>query len=466
MKLTLIYPCMGRRPGKSYVRSWQMEPLPAAQIAGLTPRGIGISFWDDRMEEIPYDEPTDLAAITVETYTAKRAYQIATEYRRRGVPVVMGGFHPTLVPEEVVDYAESVVVGEAEGSWPQLLADFQKGAMKRVYKAESRPDISQTMPDRSIFGRKRYLPFKLVEAGRGCTQRCEFCAIQTGFGATQTMRSPKVIAEEIAELSKKGKDLYFFVDDNIIAHLDKAKELFEALIPLRIRWVSQATINMTHDRELLSLMKRSGCLGVLIGFESLDEGNLKTMKKGFNTARGGAAEAVKRLHEHGLLLYATFVFGYDNDTIESFQRTVQFAIDHKIFMMAFNHCTPFPGTALYDRLKEEGRLLYDKWWLDDRYKYGQVPYRTKLPPEVIQRECVRARKAFYGPGSILKRLCSTNTPDFEMLRNYLFINGLLRREATQREDYPLGDLGFKGELLKTSLPKPREPLRLAWARGA
>jgi len=447
MKLTLIYPCMGRRPGRSYVRSWQMEPLPAAQLASLTPSDVEVTFFDDRMERIDYEAATDLVAITCETYTAKRAYQIASEYRRRGVPVVMGGFHPTLVPDEVEEYAEAVVVGEAEDVWPEVIADFKAGAMQRRYKARTRPDIANIMPDRRIFGGKRYLPFALIEAGRGCPQHCEFCAIQTCFGATQTMRSPEAIVEEIKRLKDKTR-LFFFVDDNIISHLDKAKELFAALIPLGIRWVSQATINMTYDHELLALMKRSGCLGVLIGFESLDEGNLASMNKGFNAARGGPAEAVRRLHEHNLLLYATFVFGYENDTLASFDRTVQFGIDNNIFMMAFNHCTPFPGTPLYERLAREGRLLYDKWWLDERYHYGQVPYRTALPPEVIQRACVRARKSFYGPLSIMRRLCRTNTPDLEMLRNYLFINLLLRREAAQREDYPLGDLGYVGELVK------------------
>jgi radical SAM superfamily enzyme YgiQ (UPF0313 family) len=279
------------------------------------------------------------------------------------------------------------------------------------------------------------------------------------------MRSPEVIVEEIMQLKRK-RSLFFFVDDNIVAHLDPAKELFRALIPLNIRWVSQASINMTYDRDLLELMKRSGCLGVLVGFESLNDDNLRSMNKGFNTARGGAAEAVKRLHEHDLLLYATFVFGYDGDTLESFRNTVQFGIDNKIFMMAFNHCTPFPGTPLYERLEQEGRLLYDKWWLDDRYRYGQVPYKTAVPPEVIQAECVKARKHFYGPRSILRRLCRTNTPSLEMLRNYLFINLLLRKEASQREHYPLGDLGFQGELLETRLPMPSEPVRPALAQEA
>ena len=448
MKVTLIYPCMGRRPGKRYVRSWQMEPLPCAHLAGLTPPGIEVAFYDDRMEPIPYDEPTDLVAMTVETYTARRSYQIATEFRRRGIPVVMGGFHPSLVTDEVLEYAEAVVVGEAEEVWPQLLADFQRGEMKRIYRAKERPDISDTMPDRTILAGKDYLPFALIEAGRGCPFGCEFCSIMTCFNQTQTRRSIDTIIKEVEGLTAKTK-LFFFVDDNLIANLDWSKELFARLRPLGIRWVAQATINMTYDDEMLRLMKESGCIGVLVGFESLNEENLLKMNKGFNTKRGGPEAAVKKLHEHGIVLYATFVFGYEEDTLDSFKQTIDFCVSNKIFMVAFNHCTPFPGTPLYARLEEEGKLLYDKWWLDDRYRYGQVPYKTSLDSETIQWECVRARKKFYGPLSVLYRMGNrANIPDFFMLRNYLFINGLLRIEASQRENYPIGDLGFEGELLK------------------
>ncbi len=447
MRVTIIYPCMGRRVGKRYVRSWQMEPLPAAHLAGMTPDWVDLRFYDDRMEPIPYDEETDLVALTVETYTAKRAYQIATEYRRRGVPVVMGGFHATLVTDEVLRYAESVVVGEAEETWPKLLQDFRDGRLQRVYRAEKRPDITHTMPDRRIFAGKDYLPFALIEAGRGCPLKCEFCSIQTCFHATQTQRGIDTIIEEVTELKEKT-NLFFFVDDNIVAHLEWSRELFRRLKPLGIRWVAQATINMTYDDELLALMKESGCIGVLIGFESLDADNLARMNKTFNTRRGGPEEAVRKLHEHGIVLYATFVFGYENDTLESFRQTIDFCVRNRIFMVAFNHCTPFPGTALYERLEEEGRLLYDRWWLDERYKYGQVPYRTSLPSHTIQWECVAARKRFYGPRSVFYRMTNrANVPDLFMLRNYLFINGLLRVEASQRENYPLGDMGFKGELL-------------------
>src|SRR4051794_14435378 len=189
MRLTLIHPCIGRRAGdRSYIRTWQMEPLPPALIAGITPPDVEVRFYDDRMEDIPFDEPTDLVAISIETYTAKRAYQIASDYRRRGVPVVMGGFHASLCPDEAADYAESVVIGEAEELWPQVLDDARHGTLKKFYRSSSRPRLSGLRPKRSIFAGKRYLPIGLVEAGRGCHFKCDFCAVQTVFSQTQSRR--------------------------------------------------------------------------------------------------------------------------------------------------------------------------------------------------------------------------------------------------------------------------------------
>jgi radical SAM superfamily enzyme YgiQ (UPF0313 family) len=448
IRLTIIHPCIGRKPGMDYIRSWQMEPLPAAYLAALAAPYADISFHDDRMEAIPYDEPADLVAVSVETYTAKRAYQIATEYRKRGVPVVMGGFHATLIPEEVMEYAEAIVVGEGEQLFPRLLEDFRAGRMRRVYRAEGRSEIGSIRPDRSIFAGKRYLKIGLVEAARGCHFKCDFCAITTYFGATQSRRPIDNVIAEIRSI-KDGRKLFFFVDDNIVSHPKWAKEFYRALIPLKIRWVSQATLTMAQDEELMGLMKRSGCQGVLIGFETLDPANLKAMNKRFNDVKGGFPAVISQLNRHGLRLYATFIFGYDADTPESFARTVAFCKDQNIFMVAFNHITPFPGTQLYKRLEKEGRLLYDKWWLDDRYQYGQVPFKTVLPPELIQDECVKARKSFYSLGSILKRLRNrANTGSLFMLRSYFFINFLLGKEASQRENYPLGDASWRGTILK------------------
>jgi radical SAM superfamily enzyme YgiQ (UPF0313 family) len=447
MRLTLVHPCIGRRVGEKYIRTWQMEPLAPAVLAGLTPRDVDVRFHDDRMEEIPYDEPTDLVAISVETYTARRAYEIATEYRKRGVPVVMGGFHATLVPDEVAEYADSVVVGEAEGIWPKLVEDFRAGRLQPVYRAAKRPSLAGAIADRSIFIGKRYLPLGLVEAGRGCHFACEFCAIQTYFSSTQTRRPPEEVVEEVKRMKKP---LYFFVDDNITSNLDQAKELYRQLIPLKIRWVSQASINVAHDEELLKLLKASGCQGLLIGFESLNPDNLKKMHKSFNTMKGGYEVALENLRRHGMRLYVTFILGYDGDSYESLHEVVQFAERHRFYIVAFNHLTPFPGTPLYDRLQSEGRLLFDKWWLDPGYRYGMVPYTpVGMTADQVKEGCISARKEFYRLGSILRRSTDrVNAGSLYMGAKFFMINYLIRREVTERRDYPLGDEAFRGPLMK------------------
>ncbi len=448
MRLTLVHPAIGRRQGQRYIRTWQMEPLPPALIAGLTPRDVEVRFYDDRMEAIPFDEPTDLVAMSVETYTAKRAYQIATEYRRRGVPVVMGGFHASLCPEEVSRYAETVVVGEAEALWPQVIDDYRHGTPRETYRQQGRAPLAGVRPDRRIFRGKRYLPIGLVEAGRGCHFRCEFCAVQTVFGATQTRRPIDEILAEVAAL-RREKRLLFFVDDNITSNLAEAKDFFRALAALDVRWVSQASINAAHDEEFLELIARSGCMGVLIGFESLDDANLRAMHKRFNTAHGGFEPALDNLRRHAIRLYGTFIFGYDGDTPESFGRTVEFARRHAFYITAFNHLTPFPGTPLYRRLAEEGRLLHEAWWLDDAYSYNQVPFAPRcMSAREVERGCVAARRAFYSWPSILGRARDpVNRADPFMFRNFFLINQLHRADVSGRNHFPLGQEGWQGPLL-------------------
>ena len=449
MKLTLIHPAIGRRAGQKYIRTWQMEPLPPALIAALTPSDVEVRFYDDRMEQIPFDEPTDLVAISVETYTAKRAYQIASEFRRRAVPVVMGGFHATLCPDEVALYAESVVVGEAETLWPEVVDDYRHGTPQKFYRQSGRPDLKGSRPDRRIFRGKQYLPVGLVEAGRGCHFRCEFCAVQKVFGATQTRRPMDDILDEVATL-KNRKGLIFFVDDNITSNLAEAKAFFRALIPLRVRWVSQASINAAHDEEFLELLERSGCQGILIGFESLNAANLAAMNKRFNLMGGGYAKALENLRRFRIRLYATFIFGYDSDTASCFDDTVAFAMRHNFYITAFNHLTPFPGTELYKRLEAEGRLLFPAWWLDDRYSYNMVPFRpAKMAPEDVERGCVDARRRFYSWSSILRRsVDSVNRSNLFMFRNYFLINALHRADVDGRNHYPLGAEGWQGPLLR------------------
>jgi radical SAM superfamily enzyme YgiQ (UPF0313 family) len=426
-----------------------MEPLPAAAIAGLTPKDIEIRFHDDRMELIPYDEPTDAVAISVETYTAKRAYQIASEYRRRGVPVLFGGFHPTLVPHEAERFAEAIVVGEAENLWHELIDDLRHGTLRKRYQSSEPPALELSKTDRSIYADKRYLPLSLVETGRGCRFPCEFCAIQSFFKRTYRNRPVDAVMDELITLTPRNK-LIFFVDDNFAGNRASSKTLLSEMRRLKLRWVTQMSIDAAHDEELLTLLARSGCKGVLIGFESLNENNLATMGKRFNSMRGGYGVALENLRRHGISVYGTFVFGYDEDHLDSFAEAVAFALDQQLYIAAFNHLTPFPGTPLYSRLQNEGRLRFDAWWLDPAYRYNDLPFTpAKLTPQQVSEGCIAARRRFYRWSSLLRRgFSASNRSDAFMFRNFFPINLIHRSEVNQRNGYPLGDEHWQGQLLE------------------
>jgi radical SAM superfamily enzyme YgiQ (UPF0313 family) len=361
----------------------------------------------------------------------------------------MGGFHPSLAPDETERFAEAVVVGEAEGIWPQVVDDLRHGALQKRYQADRQPALNQIRLDRSIYADKRYLPLGLVETGRGCRFPCEFCAIQSFFQRTHRRRPVDAVIAELKSLQRRSR-LFFFVDDNFAGDIPACKELLGAMQGLKIRWVTQMSINAAHDEELLALLTRSGCVGVLIGFESLDERNLKAMGKGFNSMRGGYRVALDNLRRHHIRVYGTFIFGYDQDTEESFNQAVDFALEQRLYIAAFNHITPFPGTPLYTRLQREGRLLYDDWWLDPAYRYNDLPFRpAQLAPEQVTQGCVAARRRFYRWPNILKRgFAPPNRSDPFMLRNFFPINWMHRNEVSQRNGYPLGDEAWQGELLE------------------
>ena len=448
MKLTFIHPAIGHRRGENYIRTWQMEPLPIATLLGLTPKDVDAEFYDDRMESIPFDAPTDAVVIPVETYTANRAYQIASEFRQRGVPVIMGGFHPTLMPDEAARYAEAIVTGEAESVWANVLDDLRHGTLRSRYQGE-RSELSAIKVDRRLFTGKRYLPIGLVETGRGCRFPCEFCAIQSFFSRSYRARPVDDVISELRIL-KNEKRIFFFVDDNFAGDIATGKPLLGELAKLNIRWITQMSINAAHDEEFLALLAKAGCKGVLIGFESLNTDNLKQMNKRFNTMKGGYGVALANLHKHGIRVYGTFVFGYEHDTADSFEEAVDFAIEQKMYIAAFNHLTPFPGTPLYTRLQQENRLRFESWWLDARYRYNELPFMPKnLTPEQVTQGCVKSRRRFYGWPSILKR-SNGNWGDFFMYRNYFPINAMHRNEIASRNGYPLGDEAWRGKLLEVA----------------
>jgi radical SAM superfamily enzyme YgiQ (UPF0313 family) len=438
LKITFIKPNMCSREDQNYVPSDRMEPLTVAILAGLTPPDVELKFFDDRMEDISYDEPTDLVAISVETFTARRAYQISSEYRRRGVPVVLGGFHPTLLPGEAMEQADSVVAGEAEVSWPQVVEDLRHKRLKKFYGSQGRPPLAGVKANRDIYKGKRYLPVTLTQFSRGCRYSCNFCCVSAFYRHTVNHRP---VREVVAEIETMGKGTIFFVDDNIAADTAKAIELFEALVPLKIRWVSQISLSFASDEKLLRLMKKSGCVGVLIGFESLDRASLAQMNKKWNAGYGSYESIVRKVRDHGLIIYGTFVFGYDNDTPDTINEALNFATKQRLFIANFNHLMPYPGTPLYEELMREGRLLYDRWWLDPSYRFGHAVFSpVRMSPGELTRACLRARLEFNCCGSIMKRAVDfrANCKNITNAANYFIYNYISRREIMKKQDMYLG----------------------------
>lgn len=441
MKVTLIKPNIGRLEHSLYIDTARMEPLQLGVIAALTPPDVELALYDDRLESIPYDEPTDLAAITVETFTARRAYEIAAEYRARGVPVILGGMHPTLLPTEAAAHADAIYLGDAEFLWRQVIDDVRQGRLQPVYRAPAGPAQPGTLTRRDLFGGKGYLPLTLLQFSRGCRFECSFCAVSAFFEKRHHRRP---VEEVVAEIRAQRRRLLFFVDDSMLCSPEAAKALFRALIPLKIRWVSQATIDMTADRELMTLMVQSGCLGHVIGFESLNPENLRAVGKSPNVAASGTdyRRQLQVLREHGLQTWAAFTLGYDQDTPASIARTVEFAIDNKFCFAAFNLLLPYPGTPLYASLERQGRLLYGgKWWLHPEYRFNHAAFRpAQMSPEELTEACFRARVRFNSFGSMFRRIFDwkTNLSSPYRLGVYLRYNPLFRREMLKKQGMKLG----------------------------
>lgn len=442
MKLTLIKPNIGRREHSLYVDEARMEPLQLGILAALTPRHMEVVMYDDRMEPIPYDEPTDIVAITVETFTARRAYEISNEFRSRGVKTVMGGMHAMLIPKEVEEHCDCVIVGDAEPVWEIMLKDFQDGCLKKRYEPEQ-PHCPQmnVITRRDIFEGKGYLPITLLQFSRGCSHSCNFCASSVYFKAHHYCRP---VEDVIKEIKSQKRKLLFFVDDNIVCNHEKAKELFRALIPLKLHWVSQGSMDMLGDKELMELMVKSGCLGLVIGFESISSACIAEMNK--NTNKNPSNDLYKsqieQLRKWGLQTWAAFTVGHDSDTIESIKATCDFAIKNKFTFAAFNILMPYPNTPLYEKMKKEGRLLYDgKWWLHEEYRFNYASIVPKnMTPDELTEISFDCRRRFNSPISILKRALEprTNMRTPYRFATYLIYNPLFRKEVFKKQGMRFG----------------------------
>jgi radical SAM superfamily enzyme YgiQ (UPF0313 family) len=409
-KLLLISPlAKNSLVGQSF--GFRLPVLGLLKVAALTPPGWQVTIRDEKVEVLDMNEAADLVGITAMTSTAGRAYQIADHFRRRGIRVVMGGMHASALPEEALRHCESVVVGEAEGHWLQFLKDFDDQSPRRVYRHEDEfPTLRHLpLPDWDLYREKRYLPVQFVETTRGCPLDCEFCAVTTAFGGRYRNRPLNEVIEELRHLRPfEGrfilKNCVFFVDDNIVSNRAYARELLSCLHEFKLKWFSHASMNIAKDEEMLQLCQRSGCIGLFIGFETLSPENLRVVGKRVNHPEE-YLEAVRRIHDHGIGIDASFVFGLDADDEGVFDRTLDFVERAKIEVPYFSILTPYPGTRLYRRLEEEDRILTRDWSL---YDTSHVVYRPKtLTPEQLLAGYYHVLKQSFSLGSILKRLWGT-----------------------------------------------------------
>lgn len=404
MRLVLLSPKgpLYRHSVGIFRKNLRYAPLTLTTLAALVPSDIPaeVQVIDEAVETIePEAIRADLVGITVITGNAVRAYEVADALRGRAVPVVLGGPHVTLAPDDAQPHADAVVVGYAEQSWPQLLHDFVAGRMQSRYVQS--PDLNlerMPFPRRELLKRGAYLTTHVFEATRGCVHSCEFCVVPAAWGLKPYL---KPVEDVVADIRQHWARKIMFVDLNLIADPAHAARLFEALIPLRVQWFGLATTLLINDRPLLELAARSGCSGLLMGFESILSANLRQARKGFNTP-DEYRELVQVLHRHGISLQACFTFGMDDDTLDVFLQTARFAVEACIDLPRFAIVTPFPGTAFYRRLESEGRILTKNWELYDAQHVVFQPAQMSVQELYAGHE--RAWKYCYSARSIGQRL--------------------------------------------------------------
>lgn len=393
MKIRFIYP-RGTEIPLQYRK--RMSTLNFVTLAGLTPPEYEIELIDERLEEIDFFDDVDLVGISAMTYQISRAYEIASIYRQKGIKVVLGGPHPSLLPEEAEEFADAVVIGEGESTWLQVLQDFESQRLQKIYGCSLKPDLAgMPHPRRELLISKPYLPVYPIQASRGCPLNCDFCSVPDSFGRSFRTRPVDEVIDEIKEL----KGYPYFVDDAIGINKSYARKLLEALIPLKIKWTFNGSMHLSGDLPFLKLIADSGCWLVY-----LDLGGPWLSAELGNTVesvsyRNKLFKFINTLRDLGIKVIGSFVFGFDHDDEGVFERTVDFAKGMNLEEAEFLILTPYPKTRLNERLSSEGRIFERDW---GKYTTTNVVFKPKLmTPEKLQEGFIQAWKEFYPPEKVI-----------------------------------------------------------------
>ncbi|MFH1829874.1 MAG: radical SAM protein [Pseudomonadota bacterium] len=398
MKLLLIVPCKNKKEREFFdfrfvakfigmKRGFWGIPLAVPTVAAITPSDVEVEIVDENIEEIDFNKPCDLIGITVMSLQAIRAYQIADEFRRRKRPVVLGGVHASMLPQEALEHADSVFVGEAEGRWYKVIEDFKRGELKKIYTPdpdEGRPHLGASPGPRRDLQKNHYYVANMLQTSRGCPFDCDFCSVQDFLGSKMRYKAPAQVEDEIHDIYRYAvHDNYmkqlFITDDNLVGNRKRIMEMLrDALIPMNQKfdisgWTCQCSVNVAKDLELLAMMKDAGCQHIFIGFESLSADSLKTLSKAINNV-DQYSEAISSIRSFGIDVIGSFILGNDCDDTSSFSRLADFIHDNALLDNLINILVPFPGTKLFERMKAEGRILHYDW---SKYDLGHVVFKPK-----------------------------------------------------------------------------------------
>ena len=403
MRILLVFPKLEhgvttyRDRGTPFAVLFGNPSLSLPQVAACTPPGHEVRILNENFEKIDFDEKWDLVGITCLTMTAPRAYKIADEFRQRGVKVVLGGYHPTALPEEAKEHADAVVIGEAEEVWTEVVRDAEKGKLKKFYYGAHADMEKVPIPRRDLV---KYKPLtEGIQTSRGCPNACEFCATSVFLGRKLRRRPIPHVVNEMRQIPNK---VIIFRDASLTLNPKYAMELFKAIKPLKKKWIANGNINLLGKNEkFLRAAKEAGCIAWFVGFESINPASLKEAHKVSNKAEE-YAEAVKTVRKHGMGVIGGFIFGFDNDTPEIFDSTLEAVLSWEIDAAEFNILTPYPGTPLYYRLEREGRILTKDW---TKYTQAHVVYQPKnMTPKELLEGTKKVIKGFYSANEMVKRI--------------------------------------------------------------